>query len=126
MLDDARPMAFIATADPGRAKGFYGGTLGLELLEQTESALIYRLGPVQLRIAVVEKLKPSRHTVLGWDVPDLDAVLEELAHHGVSLERFPQLVQDRRGVWTAPGGDRVAWFRDTDGNLLSVSQRLGS
>lgn len=123
MLYDARPTAFIATADPGRAKGFYGGTLGLELLEETDFALVYRLGPVKLRIAIVEKVRPGRHTVLGWEVADLEAVLDELAHHGVSMERFPQLVHDLRGVWTAPSGDRVAWFRDTDGNLLSVSQR---
>lgn len=123
MLDDARPIAFLATADPGRAKGFYGGTLGLELLGQTDFALLYALGPVTLRIAIVPKVRPAPYTVLGWDVPDLDAIIEELGHHGVTMERFPQLHQDTAGAWTAPGGDRVAWFRDTDGNLLSVSQR---
>lgn len=122
MLDDATLMAFVATADPGRARAFYGGTLGLPLVEENEFAMVFQAGSVQLRVAIVERVRPHPFTVLGWRVADIEAVVDELGHHGVSMVRHNHLEQDRRGIWTAPDGDRVAWFDDTDGNILSVSQ----
>ncbi|NIP79229.1 MAG: VOC family protein, partial [Gemmatimonadetes bacterium] len=77
---------------------------GLKLLGQTEVALVFDLGPIRLRVAIVDRVRAARHTVLGWEVPDVDAVVAELAHHGVALERFAQLQQDAHGIWTAPGG----------------------
>lgn len=123
MLSDATLMAFVATADPGRARAFYGATLGLPLVEENEFALVFQAGPVQLRVAIVDHVRPRPFTALGWRVDDIEAVVDDLAHHGVAMVRHAHLEQDRRGIWTAPDGDRVAWFDDTDGNILSVSQR---
>jgi predicted enzyme related to lactoylglutathione lyase len=60
--------------------------------------------------------------VLGFIVPDISAAIRELSGRGVNFERFPFVEQDADGVWTAPGGARVAWFKDPDGNTLSLTQ----
>lgn len=58
----------------------------------------------------------------GWSVPDLEAATDVLAEKGVAMRRLDGMQQDERGIWTAPSGARVAWFRDPDGNTLSLSQ----
>jgi hypothetical protein len=59
---------------------------------------------------------------MGWEVSDIEAVVKWLTERGVAFEKYP-FVQDRKlGIWTAPSGDKVAWFKDPDGNVLSVSQ----
>jgi len=124
MLEDARLVAFVGVTDAGRAKRFYRDSLGLRLVEETHFGLIFDVGGVTLRVTPVPELNPHPFTVLGWEVGDLDAQVEALAHAGVELRRFPGLEQDERGVWTVPGGGaRVAWFADPDGNVLSVSGR---
>jgi catechol 2,3-dioxygenase-like lactoylglutathione lyase family enzyme len=75
-----------------------------------------------VRIQKVDAFTPHPFTALGWEVPDIDRSVQELAAAGVAFERFPGLTQDDRGIWPAPGGARVAWFKDPDGNLLSLSQ----
>ena len=64
--------------------------------------------------------------MLGWTVGDIHAMITDLAGRGVAFERFDGLEQDEAGVWTAPGGARIAWFRDPDGNVLSLTQPTGS
>jgi catechol 2,3-dioxygenase-like lactoylglutathione lyase family enzyme len=124
MLRSFNLVAFVATSDPERAKAFYRGTLGLHLLsEELPFALIFDVNGTTLRVSVVKEVTKVRYTVLGWAVPDIVTAAHDLQRAGVILERFEGLTQDAAGIWTAPSGARVAWFRDPDGNLLSVSQQ---
>jgi catechol 2,3-dioxygenase-like lactoylglutathione lyase family enzyme len=122
MLGSHDIIAFIGTRDPSRARSFYYETLGLTLLSEDPFALTFDANGTLLRITTVPEVTPAKYTVLGWNVPDIRAATAQLAKSGVHLERFDQLTQDEFGVWTAPGGTRVAWFKDPDGNLLSLSE----
>ena len=115
-------MAFVATSDPGKAKAFYRNLLGLELISEDPFALVFSVGGTMLRVATVEKLNPAPYTVLGWDVPDIVNAVQSLREKGVNFERYPGVPQDALGIWNSPSGARVAWFKDPDGNTLSVTQ----
>jgi catechol 2,3-dioxygenase-like lactoylglutathione lyase family enzyme len=123
VLRDARPVAFLATADAARARSFYEGRLELRLLADEEFALVFELGATTLRIAKVAELRPQPFTVFGWVTEDVDASVRALDARGVSFERFGGLEQDELAIWTAASGARVAWFKDPDGNLLSLSNQ---
>jgi catechol 2,3-dioxygenase-like lactoylglutathione lyase family enzyme len=114
-----RVVAFLATADPDRARDFYEGTLGLGLLADEESALVFDAGGSELRLQKVEEVRPPTGTALGWRVDDIELALDGLE---VDVERYDSLEQDERGIWTAPSGARVAWFSDPDGNILSLTE----
>ena len=118
-LRGARPVAFLATADPDRAAAFYAGVLGLELIADEPYALVFDLAGTMLRVAKVERLEPQPHTVLGWIVDDVAAALAGL---DVQPLRYSGLDQDADGIWTAPGGARIAWLADPDGNTLSLTE----
>jgi catechol 2,3-dioxygenase-like lactoylglutathione lyase family enzyme len=122
MLDQAKLVAFVSTRDAARAKAFYGGTLGLRLVSEDAFALVYEAGGTTLRVTTVPKFSPQPHTVLGWTVPKLAEVANALSAHGIEFERVAGLTQDAHGIWTAPGGAKVAWFKDRDGNLLSLTE----
>jgi catechol 2,3-dioxygenase-like lactoylglutathione lyase family enzyme len=122
VLGKAKLTAFVATAKPGRAKAFYQKTLGLRLLTDDQFALAFDSNGVQLRIQKVEKIKPPPFTALGWEVRSIRSAMTALSKSGVRFERYPFLEQDEAGVWTAPGGTKVAWFKDPDGNLLSLAE----
>ncbi len=122
MLGSHKLVAFVATRDPVRAKAFYGDTLGLRLLREDQFAVVFDAHGTTLRVSIVPELAPAKYTVLGWVVPDIVAMVKELQNAGVKLEQFGFKDQDERGIWTAPGGARVAWFKDPDGNTLSVTQ----
>ncbi len=116
-------IAFVATRDPGRAKKFYRDTLGLPLVsEELPFALVFDANGIMLRVTVVEKLSSAPYTMLGWQVRNITVAVEALRKTGVEFQLFPGMPQDDLGIWTAPGGAKVAWFRDPDGNTLSVSQ----
>jgi len=116
-------VAFIATHSPDLAKRFYRDTLGLRLVSEDKFALVFDAHTTMLRISIVQDMVPAKYTVLGWQVPDILAVAQNLEKAGVKLERFPNFHgQDERGIWTAPGGAKVAWFKDPDENLLSITQ----
>ncbi len=70
----------------------------------------------------VGEIRTAPYTVLGWAVADIEATVRALGSTGVSVERFAGMDQDDIGVWAAPGGARVAWFTDPDGNVLSLTQ----
>jgi catechol 2,3-dioxygenase-like lactoylglutathione lyase family enzyme len=116
-------MAFLATRDPARARRFYAEVLGLRLVADDPWALVFDAGGTMLRVQKVETLSPPPFTVLGWQVGSVDATVDALAARGVTFERYAGMDQDARGVWTAPSGARVAWFKDPDGNTLSLTQR---
>ncbi len=123
MLGSRKIMAFVATSEPGRAKAFYRDTLGLRLVSEDSFAVVFDTGGTMLRVSIVQKVAAAKYTVLGWQVPDIVATAKELQKAGAKLERFEGLKpQDELGIWTAPGGARVAWFKDPDGNLLSITQ----
>lgn len=116
-------MAFVGAADLDRSHAFYGGVLGLELVERTEFANLYDAGGTPLRVTHVAEPAGSGYTVLGWIVSDIAEAMTALRARGVRFERYPRVVQDPDGVWTAPGGSLIAWFRDPDGNTLSLQER---
>lgn len=115
-------IAFLATRDMAAAKEFYEGLLGLRLVSQEPFALVFDARGTMLRVTPVSDMKPAGHTVLGWDVADIRAEVHDLTGKGIKLELFDGLQQDEWGVWTSPSGARVAWFKDPDGNILSLTQ----
>lgn len=122
MIQAGKLVGFVVTTDYDRARAFYEGRLGLKFVSLDQFALVLRTGEHQIRIAKVEKFTPAPNTVLGWEVEDISAVANWLKDRGVELERYP-FAQDRAlGIWTAPNGDKVSWFKDPDGNVLSISQ----
>jgi predicted enzyme related to lactoylglutathione lyase len=122
MLRDAKLVAFAATTDGARAAEFYGNVLGLPIRSNDAFAISIDAAGVELRLQKVEHFAPQPFTALGWQVADLADVVQRLMRHGVSPERYPWLSQDSAGIWDAPSGARIAWFKDPDGNLLSVAQ----
>ena len=123
-LDDARLIAFVPTTDLARARAFYAETLGLRVTDESPYACVFDAGGTMLRLTPVRKLSKVRYTVLGWGVVDIAATVAALTAAGVAFVSFRGMDVDAAGIWTAPGGDRVAWFEDPDGNLLSVTQFL--
>jgi catechol 2,3-dioxygenase-like lactoylglutathione lyase family enzyme len=121
-LGSRKLIAFVATLDPARAKDFYGRVLGLRLTSEDTFALVFDANGTTLRVSVVRELAPAGYTVLGWLVPDVRQAVRELTERSVVFQRFDGLEQDELGIWSAPGGAKVAWFRDPDGNTLSVTQ----
>jgi catechol 2,3-dioxygenase-like lactoylglutathione lyase family enzyme len=117
-------MAFVATTDHVRAKAFYRDALGLHLAgEELPFALVFDAHGTMLRVTVVKELVPAKYTVLGWRVSDIVATVEELRAAGVRFEHYVGMKnQDEQGIWTSPSGARVAWFKDPDGNTLSITQ----
>lgn len=115
-------VAFLATRHPDQAKAFYRDKLGLKFVSDDGFALVFDIDGTTLRIARVKELTPAPFTVLGWEVEAIEKTVADLDKKGVSFERFPGLAQDPLGIWAAPGGAKVAWFKDPDGNVLSVSQ----
>ena len=117
-----RVMGFVGVSDLDTAQEFYGETLGLERVDERPFALSVRLGDAMVRITAVGSPAVAPYTVLGGEVDDLPAAIDELVARGVRFLRVDGLDQDERGVWTAPGGTDVAWFRDPDGNTLSLTR----
>ena len=122
MLSDQKIKAFIPTIDPVRAKLFYMNVLGLNLLSEDYYGMDFEANGTLLRISTVQQLNPQPFTVLGWDVDDIASIITVLARRGVLFERYDLIKQDKSGIWIAPGGVKVAWFKDPDGNLLSISE----
>ena len=123
MLTHAKLIAFVPTRDAVRARAFYEEVLGLRFLYDDNFAIVMDSAGTHIRIARVPDFQPYPFTLLGWEVPDIDAAVSSLTARGVQFHRYSFLDQAPNGVWTAPGGAaRVAWFPDPDGNLLSLSQ----
>ena len=117
-----KPVSFLATAKSADSRYFYEKVLRLRCLSDDPFALVFELGGTTLRIQKVESVPEVNYTVLGWEVRDIRQRVEELSGNGVHFEKFPQLPQDKLGIWCAPGGALVAWFKDPDGNTLSLTE----
>jgi catechol 2,3-dioxygenase-like lactoylglutathione lyase family enzyme len=123
MLSDCRLGAFVATANPEKARAFYEGVLGLRVLSEDPFAIVFDGNGTTLRMQKVGTVTLVPYTTLGWGVPDIGGMVRALAKSGVVFERYKGMEQDELGIWVAPGGHaRVAWFKDPDGNLLSLTQ----
>ena len=125
MLGSADLIAFVPTRDPKKARKFYAETLGLEFISEDPFALVFNARGTTLRIAnvsQVKEFKPAPFTIVGWQVTNVSDTLGDLARKGVRFERFPGTDQDAQGIWQSPGGAKVAWFKDPDGNILSITQ----
>jgi len=122
VLGAATVTAFLATTNGPRSKEFFGRVLGLRLNTEDDFALVFDAGGVELRIQKVKTFVPHPFTALGWQVRSIGKTIAALTQKGIHFERYPFLEQDKQGIWKAPSGARVAWFKDPDGNLLSLTE----
>ena len=122
ILETAKPAIVICTRDRARATAFYRDTLGLTVAYEDSFAAVLNIGGVTLRISIVADFTPHEHTILGFNVPDVAPTVKALREKGVTFNIYPGFPQDELGNLTLPGGTvRVAWFKDPDGNVLSVT-----
>jgi catechol 2,3-dioxygenase-like lactoylglutathione lyase family enzyme len=121
MLGAIDIVAFVPTKDFEKARAFYEGVLGLSFVKNDGFAMVLDANGIKVRVAKAQ-FTPAPFTILGWQVPDIEKIVTGLQGKGVQFERFGFFEQDALGIWTAPSGDKVAWFKDPDGNVLSVSQ----
>ncbi len=122
-LGEYNIIGFVSIVDVSRARDFYRDTLGLRLVaEEPPFALVFEANGIMLRLVMAKELPSFRGTVLGWQVPEITAAVRSLEQAGVQFERYEGMAQDELGIWTSPTGARVAWFKDPDGNTLSLSE----
>ena len=124
MLGAINIVAFVPTRDSGKARAFYEGVLGLRFIKDDGFALVLDANGIMVRVAKAPEFKPAPFTILGWQVTGIEKVVSALQEKGVHFEILGFLEQDKLGIWTAPSGDKVAWFKDPDGNVLSVSEHV--
>ena len=122
MLSSSKLIGFVPTKDSQKARAFYEGRMGFQFVSDDQFALVVRAGETMIRIAKAQDFTPAPYTVMGWEVLDIEAVVRWLTRRGVAFEKYPFVQDHELGIWTAPGGDKIAWFKDADGNVLSVSQ----
>jgi catechol 2,3-dioxygenase-like lactoylglutathione lyase family enzyme len=122
MLASMNMIGFLLTKDYDKARAFYEGNLGFEFVSLDQFALVMQAGKSMIRIVKVPTSTPLQSTVLGWEVDDIGTIVDWLTKRGVVFEKYPFVQDKERGIWTAPGGTKVAWFKDPDGNVLSVSE----
>lgn len=122
MLANADSVSFVATLDADVSRNFYENSLGLKLIDDEYFALVFDLNGHVLRIAKVDELSPAMHTVLGWQVDNIRNTVVTLGARGVIFEVYEGMGQDELGIWMSPSGAKVVWFKDPDGNILSLTQ----
>ena len=116
------PILFLATMDVERSRAFYERVLGLTFVADEPPALVFRVGDAMLRIQKVDQVHPVPYTALGWAVSDIRRTVHDLSAAGVVFQHYDGMNQDVDGIWLAPSGAFVAWFRDPDGHVLSLTQ----
>jgi len=124
MLGSANLVAFVPIKDPDKARAFYEGVLGLRFVKDDGFALVFEANGIMVRTAKMKEVTPAPFTIIGWQVGDIENLVQALKKRGVNFEIYGFFKQDELGIWTAPTGDKVAWFKDPDGNILSVSQHV--
>lgn len=125
MLGRDTLVAFVPSRDPKKAKSFFVDTLALRFVSEDPFAVVLDANGIAVRLVDISRVadfKPAPITILGWSVPDIRQTVRGLQERGVVFERYPGLTQDDLGIWASPSGARVAWFKDPDGNTLSVTQ----
>ena len=121
-----RVITFLLTKNTDACIRFYRDTLGFTFLRDDGFALVFDAHATMLRIGKMPDFTPAQNTVLGWEVGDIGEAVSEFARKGVIFERYPNMGQDRDGIAAFPTGDKVAWFKDPDGNVLSFSQHVSA
>ena len=124
ILGGSSVIAFAPTTDPAKARAFYEGVLGLRLASnELPFSLVFDANGTMLRVTVVHELKPQQFTILGWRVSDIEGTVDRFAAAGVEFQCYKGVNDaDPRAIWNSPSGARIAWFRDPDGNVLSVTE----
>jgi len=122
MLNAQKIVTFVTASDASKARSFYESALGLRVISDDHLTLVLDANGTMLRVTNVQSFKPQEFTILGWDVKDIDEAVSELNQRGIRFENYGMSGQDERGVWNSPSGARVAWFKDPDGNVLSLTQ----
>lgn len=118
----SKPILFLATADAERSRNFYQRVLGLDFVADEPPALVFQVGHSMLRIQKVDHVQPAPYTAMGWAVSDIRRTVQHLREAGVVFQRYEGMKQDEDDIWHAPSGAFVAWFRDPDGHVLSLTQ----
>ena len=124
-LRDMEIVAFVPTTNPARSREFFETTLGLRLVSEDPFALVFDANGTSVRVVNVSSVngfQPAAFTILGWAVADIAATVAELSGRGVGFERYPGMQQDAHGIWTSPSQARIAWFKDPEGNVLSLTE----
>jgi catechol 2,3-dioxygenase-like lactoylglutathione lyase family enzyme len=122
ILENNELVAFLATTQPEKSRAYYCEVLGLRFEEDSPFALVFRAANATLRIQKVQAFTPLPFTALGWKVEDVRGMAKLLLAKGVKIERFEGMTQDDLGVWLSPSGAKICWFKDPDGNVLSLTQ----
>ena len=122
MLGNCGIVAYAATADSVSAKRFYAEILGLTFVHEDDFALVFEANGTPLRIQKLTKFVPQAHTLLGWTVADIADTVRRLASNGLAFENYGFPGQDPSGIWPSPSGAKIAWFKDPDGNVLSLTE----
>jgi catechol 2,3-dioxygenase-like lactoylglutathione lyase family enzyme len=124
VLGSINIVAFVPITDASKAREFYEGILGLRFIKDDGFALVFDANGIMVRMAKMKEVVPVQFTILGWQVSNIENMVQALRNKGIHFEIFSFFKQDERGIWTAPTGDKVAWFKDPDGNMLSLSQHV--
>ena len=125
MLQKNPIIAFVPTNDAAKAKAFYKDVLGLKFVNDDGFAMVFDANGTMVRIAKSGKFTPQQFTILGWQVKKIEDVVKKMRAKGVEFLTFPGMGQDESGIWPAPdGAAKVAWFKDPDGNTLSISEHF--
>ena len=122
MLASSKIVGFVPTKNSEKAREFYEGKLGFRFVSDDQFALLLRAGENLIRVTKAQDFTPAKYTVLGWEVQNIEAMVRWLHERGVVFEKYPFIQDQELGIWSAPGGSKVAWFKDPDGNVLSISQ----
>jgi len=120
----SRLIGFAVTTKPEEARKFYEEKLGFRFIKDDGFALVFHANGSLLRISKMQNFTPAQHTVLGWEIDDIENAVKDLNRRDVVFERYPGMPQDHNAICSFEGGDRVAWFKDPDGNVLSLSQHV--
>lgn len=124
LIESAKLAAFVAVTDYDKTRAFYEGVLGLRFIKDDGFAMVFESNGTRIRMSKAPNYKPAQFTVLGWEVLEIEQAVQVLQGKGVQFERFGFFEQDKLGIWAAPTGDKVAWFKDPDGNILSLAQHV--
>ena len=124
MLELERIIAFVVTTKPQEAISFYRDKLGFKLSSEDDFALVFDANGTMLRVVKMKEgqFHPASYTVLGWNVENAADAVAQLTNRGIVFERYPGMPQDETGIWTSPSGAKIAWFKDPDGNVLSLTE----
>src|SRR5438046_1962993 len=124
MLRQNKLVGFALITDSKKSRHFYEEVLGLKFKSEDQFALVMETDANMIRLSPVKEFTPAQHTVLGWEVKEIEKVASFLKERGVAFENYPWMKHNDLGIWDSPSGDKVAWFKDPDGNVISISQHV--